>query len=283
MKKILICEIFGSTTGESGKIEGVLQAEGKFNGAQSIFIRSFGCNLRCAFDDFERNSTKELLTKVDSIKSLDDFPQLKTECDSLYSVLPQFSKLSSWVTVDELFENIKNRINPNKQIPHLVITGGESMLPKWLDFYAELIPLLIYKLNIEHITFETNGTQKLTEEFKKSIVDFSDYIHFSISPKLSNSGHSIQETLKTTFVKEYCLYSNDSWFKFVINKESDLIEINSFLNAYNTNIPVYLMPMGGTKKEYLGNESLVYDICSRYGFNFSSRAQVTCCDNKIGK
>jgi organic radical activating enzyme len=175
-------------------------------------------------------------------------------------------------------------MSDSKIKPHFVITGGEPLLPKWQLAYIELLEDLNYIFKITDFTFETNGTQKLIPEFKRFLRDCRGEINvsFSISPKLSNSGHKSIETLKPEAVMEYALLGSSSWFKYVVSKPEDIHEIEFFNRAYNTNLPVYLMPQGGTRDEYLQNEPMVYSLCAKHGYRFSPRLQVTAANNGIG-
>ena len=52
------------------------------------------------------------------------------------------------------------------------------------------------------MTFETNGTQKLTEPFKQWIKDIPEEIFFSVSPKLFTvSGEKTEKAIKPENVK----------------------------------------------------------------------------------
>jgi len=281
MKEIPIIEIFGGS-GKNGNGDNFcIQGEGKFAGVPSIFVRVFGCNLKCAFGDPSREEVNEVLAKSKIYDSLDELPILKTGCDTFYSIYPQFRRFSEMFDVEKLLNNLEERVSKNV---HLVITGGEPLLPGYQEFWAKLIPRLP-QIGIKKITFETNGTQKLTTEFKK-MLRYYQYntleVFFSISPKLSNSGHTSAETLKPEVIQEYVLLAENSWLKYVVSPLTDIKEIQFFNKAYNVNIPVYLMPQGGTKKEYLTNEPIVYTICCELGYHYSPRLQVSALDNKIG-
>ncbi|NDB05129.1 MAG: hypothetical protein EBX95_05145, partial [Acidimicrobiia bacterium] len=63
-------------------------------------------------------------------------------------------------------------------------------------------------VNLQEITFETNGTQELTDEFGDFLhkwVHFrrQDALTFSVSPKLSVSGEKWSEAIKPKIVAEY--------------------------------------------------------------------------------
>jgi 7-carboxy-7-deazaguanine synthase len=277
--KILITEIFGRNGDWS------LQGEGYFAGTPTIFIRTFGCNLRCSFGDPKNEETNLLRTKAGWITDLNNFPILKTGCDTSYSVYPEFLKFSKWYTPEQLYTEIEKSLVGATIKPHIAITGGEPMLPKWQKFWAEALPMIYDQFGISSFTFETNGTQFKTFEFQQMCGKANFDIHFSVSPKLSNSGHTSNETLFPERVREYTNWSRKSWFKYVVGNESDIHEILFFHKSYNIPqdlVPVFLMPQGGTRDEYLANEPMVYKLCSQYGFHFSPRLHVTGAGNGIG-
>ena len=76
------------------------------------------------------------------------------------------------LTSDAIAERIME-ILPYKrwEDEHLVITGGEPLLG-WQRAYPDLLNHLSMT-GLKEITFETNGTQKLTPEFKKYLQEWS--------------------------------------------------------------------------------------------------------------
>jgi organic radical activating enzyme len=279
MSKLRICEMFGNSN------QWAIQGEGMFAGVPSIFIRTFGCNLRCQFGDIGFKESNMLRMTACTYNSLEALPIAKTGCDTFYSIYPEFVHMTKEMTEEELLIELAHAIGGQHKIsPHLVITGGEPLLPKWQLFYSTFIPTVVRMLNITNITFETNGTQELIPEFKSMLRLARNWfkVSFSISPKLNNSGHSSIETLKPEVVKWYELLGQDSWFKFVISPSTDIGEVEFFMRAYKSQLPVYLMPQGGTRDEYLENEPYVYNLCCKYGYRFSPRLQVTAANNSVG-
>ncbi len=194
MSKIKIAELFYS-----------IQGEGRYMGVPSVFLRTFGCNFKCAGFGMPRG---ELSKEVESIseritefKVYEELPLVSTGCDSYASWDPRFKDLSPMLTSDAIAERIEEILPHNKwKDEHLVITGGEPLLG-WQRAYPDLLrhPKMA---GLKEITFETNGTQKLTEEFKEYLVewqmpnmDFAREVTFSVSAKLPCSGEKWEEAI----------------------------------------------------------------------------------------
>lgn len=287
-KTLNVVEIFG------GNAKWAIQGEGYFAGAPSTFIRTFGCNLFCKFGvtrdpELARSWENQLKNYIKHFpdSTLEELPLTRLCCDTYYSVFPEYSKFAKQYTVEQLTSYIyelRNGISPSQ---HLVFTGGEPLLPGCQQFYTQFIPMIEKECGIQHITFETNATQNLVPDFEDS--DFIPRISFSMSPKLSSAGYSIEQNCNPKAVQQYIDFARNhdgkAWFKFVVNKESDCEEIQKYISECglnNSEIPVFLMPEGGTKQQLEKNEQNVYMLCSKYGYYYSPRLQVSVMNNGIG-
>jgi len=165
MTKIKTSELFWS-----------IQGEGQYIGVPSIFLRTFGCNFTCSGFGLPRG---ELSSEPDKIaKALtqnityENLPLVSIGCDSYASWHPAFKNLSPMMSINEIITRMKDLL-PNGKFgrdKHLIITGGEPLLG-WQRAYPDLINSIVEnKMNLTHLTFETNGTQKLHKEF-------SDYLY----------------------------------------------------------------------------------------------------------
>jgi 7-carboxy-7-deazaguanine synthase len=171
---------------------------------------------------------------------------------------------------------------------HLIITGGEPLLG-WQRMYPDLIDEITNrKMNLTHMTFETNGTQFLSDDLYDWLYANSSYIQttFSVSAKLPCSGEKWEDAIRPDVVKQYTLIPrNKTYLKFVVATKQDIDDAIVATNEYKdhgVHCPVYLMPVGGTNETYELNERNVADFCRDNGFRFSPRIQVPLYKNAWG-
>jgi organic radical activating enzyme len=282
MEKIKISELFYS-----------IQGEGRYMGVPSVFLRTFGCNFKCAgFGMPKGESTTEvdpIAANVHLYKSYKDLPLVSTGCDSYASWHPAFKHLSDFYSPNEIVHNIM-KILPYKrwEDEHLVITGGEPLL-KWQNIYPELLDHPSME-RLKEITFETNGTQSLTSEFKKYLTDWAinkrgyDSLTFSVSAKLSCSGEERSIAIRPDVVREYEEVGY-TYLKFVIATEDDAEEALQTVEIYRAEGfegPIYLMPVGGVESVYTLNNRRVADLAMKNGLRYSDRLQVPLFKNEWG-
>jgi organic radical activating enzyme len=279
MSKIKIAELFYS-----------IQGEGRYMGVPSVFLRTFGCNFKCAGFGMPRG---ELSTEVETIanrisdfKKYEELPLVSTGCDSYASWDPRFKDLSPMLTSDAIAERIMEIIPHGEwKDEHLVITGGEPLLG-WQRAYPDLLnhPKMT---SLKEITFETNGTQKLTAEFKEYLRDWNDWnreLTFSVSAKLPCSGEAWEDAIRPEVVCEYEEVGT-AYLKFVIATEQDFadaIKATSEFRAAGFRGHVYLMPVGGVESVYALNNRAVADMAMRAGFRYSDRLQIPLFRNAWG-
>jgi organic radical activating enzyme len=286
MSKIKIAELFYS-----------IQGEGRYMGVPSVFLRTFGCNFKCAGFGMPRGEVSHEATDIaathsmiESFQTYEELPLVSTGCDSYASWMPEFKDLSPMLTSDAIAERIME-ILPYKrwEDEHLVITGGEPLLG-WQRAYPDLLNHLSMT-GLKEITFETNGTQKLTPEFKKYLQEWSQNppfvsreVTFSVSAKLSCSGEERHEAIKPDVVCEYQEVGN-TYLKLVIATEEDAEEALETLDIYRAEGftgHCYLMPVGGVESVYTLNNRRVAELAMKHGLRYSDRLQVPLFKNEWG-
>jgi organic radical activating enzyme len=231
----------------------------------------------------ERNKSAE---RVAEFKNYKDLPLVSTGCDSYASWASEFKHLSPMVEIDGIVDSIMGML-PHKEWrdEHLVITGGEPLLG-WQRAYPDLL-FHDKMVGLTEITFETNGTQHLTPEFKQALLDWNKVgreITFSVSPKLSVSGEKWSDAIKPEIVSEY-QEVDYVYLKFVVATEEDAQEAEQAVKEYRKmgfNGPVYLMPVGGTTEKYQLNTRRVAELAMHLGWRYSARLQCDLFKNQWG-
>jgi len=285
MSKIKVAELFYS-----------IQGEGRYMGVPSVFLRTFGCNFKCAGFGMARGELSTEVDKVaesiDNYKSYNELPLVSTGCDSYASWDPRFKHLSPVLETDSIVEAIVDSL-PHKEWrdEHLVITGGEPLLG-WQRSYIDLLshPKMAA---LKELTFETNGTQPLTQEFQdylrwkpNSWTHNRGYyaLTFSVSAKLGASGELREDAIKPEIVVDYERFGY-TYLKFVIATEADAeeaLEVTKIYRDAGFVGPVYLMPVGGVESVYSMNNRRVAELAMRHGLRYSDRLQVPLFKNEWG-
>lgn len=284
MSKLKVAEIFYS-----------LQGEGRYAGVPSVFLRTFGCNFECrgfALPKGEKTTEpEEIAQKIELYPTYEDLPLARGGCDSYASWHPSFKHLSPMMTVDEVVEKMHSLIPNNTWMQedghdiHLVITGGEPLLG-WQRAYPELLMQCV-KNGLTNITFETNGTQELTDEFGHWIdtaLSMNALVTFSISPKLTCSGEAWTDAIKPEVVTSYESVGN-AYLKFVVANMDDVAEVDKAVTEYRDagfTGPTYLMPVGGVEDVYNLNTRQVAELAMKKGYRYSPRLQVDIWRNAWG-
>lgn len=274
-----------------------LQGEGQYVGVPSIFLRTFGCNFRCKkfgipqdqeVGTFNPEVEAILKSGLDKYNEFKDLPLVTTGCDTYGSIYPEFKKFAKTEDVTQIVDKFKELLPEGKfgRDKHLIITGGEPLLG-WQRSYPDLINACI-AMGLTHLTFETNGTQALTDTFYDYLQKISEYVEitFSVSAKLPCSGEKWEDAIRPSIVKQYTTITNNrSYLKFVVSTEQDVIDAKRAeleYSSFGINIPVYLMPVGGVNSVYELNERQVADYCRDNGLRFSPRIQVELYRNAWG-
>lgn len=287
MSKIKVAELFYS-----------LQGEGQYLGTPSVFLRVFGCNFKCAGFGMPRGQLSEerLAINPEDYVNYDSLPLVHTGCDSYASWDPRFKHLSPMMEITEIVDKMQELLPAGKFGPdkHLILTGGEPLLG-WQKAYTELFEEIGKRdMNLTHITFETNGTQELKQGLKDWFVS-NDYfpwldITYSVSSKLPSSGEVFEEAIKPEIIKDYYEQSSLLYFKWVVSNQDDYEDVQRAIDTYTSvlgsnimsNIPIYLMPAGGTTMVYNDNEKWVAELAMKHGWRYTPRLQVQLWKNAWG-
>jgi 7-carboxy-7-deazaguanine synthase len=240
----------------------------------------------------------ELSTEVETIsfahsntpyKDYKDLPLVSTGCDSYASWHSDFKDLSPMLTTEAIADRICEIIPYGEwKDEHLVITGGEPLLG-WQRAYPDLLdhPKMA---GLKEITFETNGTQKLTPEFKQYLDTWTGLpkqrreITFSVSAKLPCSGEKWEEAILPEVVCEYEEVGT-AYLKFVIATENDFDDaVTAVIEFRKEGFKghVYLMPVGGVESVYALNNKNVALLAMKHGLRYSDRLQVPLFKNEWG-
>lgn len=192
-----------------------IQGEGTKTGELSVFIRLFGCNLRCSWCD-----TPYSINRKEAERALSP-----DEMSNLYRRFTPFA-LSQQVLAD--FPSIWR----------IVITGGEPTIH--LPLILELGGL--FHNAGRHITVETNGTIPPATE------DFQNVDLWSVSAKLEGSQIStVPADARIVDFGAWAKFVGFSQFKFVITEpDRDLAEVRQILvdNPLMRFSPIILTPNG---------------------------------------
>jgi 7-carboxy-7-deazaguanine synthase len=281
MSKIKVAELFYS-----------IQGEGRYMGVPSVFLRTFGCNFKCAGFGMPRGQLSEEANLVNpgQYSKYEELPLVSTGCDSYASWHPDFKDLSPMLTTDAIVDRIMEILPHGKwKDEHLVITGGEPLLG-WQRAYPDLLnhPRM---QKLKEITFETNGTQELDSKFKEYLINwqmpdikFTKEVTFSVSAKLPASGERWEDAIKPQIVCDYETVGT-TYLKFVVATEEDVADALKATEQYRNagfKGSIYLMPVGGVESVYALNNRNVALLAMKHGLRYSDRLQVPLFKNEWG-
>jgi len=209
-----------------------LQGEGVLTGVRSHFIRTSGCNLRCWF------------------------------CDTPYASWQPEQKFAS---VDELVHGALQA-----ECKHVVITGGEPMLP------LRIVELVRRLRDVGlHVTIETAGT--IHRELAADLM--------SISPKLRGSGpRDISDRWsdrheatrwRPSVIARLIESAIDYQLKFVVDGEQDFDECCRAVDQLSVDAAhVWVMPQGIDVAGLDAKREWLLPLVNAAGFRYCDRMHV---------
>jgi organic radical activating enzyme len=281
MSKIKVSELFYS-----------IQGEGRYMGVPSVFLRTYGCNFTCQGFGMPQgelsNEADKIAERAVEFAEYKSLPLVSTGCDSYASWHPAFKDLSPMIEVDGLAKNIVATLPYMEwRDEHLVITGGEPLLG-WQRAYPDLLDQPCME-SLKEITFETNGTMRLTSAFKNYLRIWTTEnpereITFSVSAKLPASGEPWKDAIKPKVVCDYETVGT-AYLKFVVATEQDIkdaLKATEEFRAEGFKGHVYLMPVGGVESVYALNNKTVAIAAMKHGLRYSDRLQVPLFKNEWG-
>jgi len=230
-------QIFATLQGE-----GLFPEEGGTAGLPAIFLRLHFCNLACSWCD----------TKYTWDKTRAEFWQ-ESENWTIEETAQKLSNLWDQTEWEAKF----GKTGPKR----LVVTGGEPLLQQ--DKIAQLIKILPGW----SIEIETNGTVPPSDALLSCQINSS--------PKLSNSGNLKVLRYKPDVLKRINNWPN-SWFKFVVQDETDLTEVEEIVKACKlSKDKVLIMPEGYTLDDVKKHAALVAKAVIKHGWRIGRRNQLT--------
>ena len=294
-KKYYYSEIFHS-----------IQGEGHYTGVPTAWLRFFLCNLQCnGFGQINPTdpSTYELPFEefdTSTVSRVEDLPVWDKGCDSSYTWSKKFKHLMGQKTAVELanqiVDTIKTDSNPDGlflhplsgQHQHLCFTGGEPLMKHAQEAVVGILKELKKQKNLPgSITFETNGTQELTDDFVKYMTAIDPEIFFSISPKLwTVAGEKASKAIRPQNIVEYLSVSPHGQLKFVVgNRDEQWTEMESVITQFRdvgVDLPVWVMPVGAREEEQNATAGDVARRAFQRGYNVAARVHVHLFGNAIG-
>ena len=283
-----------------------IQGEGQYTGVPTAWIRFFLCNLQCngfgqidptdpdsyelPFEDFD----------VSSVKRVEDLPVWDKGCDSSYTWAKKFKGLMGYETptvlANKITDILRTKENPNglflhpvsKQQQHLCFTGGEPLMVLTQNAIIGIYKEFEKQNNVPvSMTFETNGTQKLKQEFIDWASSINSEIFFSVSPKLwTVSGEKKEKAIKPEVVSDYYNLSKSGQLKFVVGDNDDQWnEMESIIKEFRdagVHYPVWVMPVGAREEEQTATAGKVAQRAFKRGYNVAARVHVYLFGNAIG-
>ena len=295
-KEYLYSEIFDS-----------IQGEGTYTGVHTLWLRFFMCNLQCnGFGQIDPTNPETyelpfLDYDLSKVKRLEDLPVWDKGCDSSYTWSKKYKHLMNKGTPTEMAQRImdiaKTESNPDglfkhpisKQKSDMCFTGGE---PLTANGQTASINILKYFNNIinfpRSVTYETNGTRKINNDFIEFWKSNNYYeLFFSVSPKLwTVAGEKREKAIQPEIVGTYYNLSTKGHFKFVLgSKQEQWDEMEEVLQLYRDigiDYPVYIMPVGAREEEQVESAGKIAEMAFKRGYNVSARVHVYLFGNAIG-
>jgi organic radical activating enzyme len=237
-----------------------IQGEGVTAGKPSLFLRFSGCNFMCGGFKAKLLEQKkatwycdtESVWKAGRDLSVDEF---------MAGIFIQYPALMHWIA---------------DRKANIILTGGEPTLPHNMDAIREVQDWFARFDISPYYEVETNAS---------ILVPFNErFDQVNASPKLGNSGMPKRIRQNPEVINALKNHPN-AWFKFVVNTDEDIKEIETEWVG-ELGVPedrIILMP-GVDKIDELAETSLyAAERAIERGWKFSSRLQILCWNVTTGK
>lgn len=278
-----------------------VQGEGPLTGRPQIWIRVAKCNFQCMKfnnpDNVDTTTNEGLGFNPADYKSLDQIPEIRVGCDSIYSWDERFRHMWTDWTTDELAVAVRlltptnSWITPRGQEIGLTITGGEPTLRM-----KAIAPMLDHPAfdDLKTLTFETNCSVPLKLSHMDQLSQWSKRVPgrrvvWSNSPKLSISGEKWEDAIRPEIAfMQNRVFNSYQYFKFVCEptpESFDEVEkaMKEYYNAGISNkTEIWIMPVGATLEQQHEVDYKVAQMCLDRGYNVSFRAHIYAFGNKVG-
>ena len=228
-----------------------LQGEGKTMGIPAIFLRLSGCNLICGGKGAEKdgalhNGATWICDTIDVWMQGQSYP---------------FDELIA--SMNASFQFVKRL----EKGAHLVITGGEPLLQQ-----QRIIHFLTY-LEQNHgicpiVEIETNATIE-------PLAALDARVHYwNCSPKLSNSGMSLQARWKQQVI-DWFGNNPKTMFKFVLAAKYEFEEIDEMIRSKQIDASkIVLMPAADSIEQLLERNKMIAQLCIDQQLRMCTRLHV---------
>lgn len=236
-----------------------IQGEGVTAGKPSLFLRFSGCNFMCGGFKAKLVEQKKATWYCDT-ESVWKAGKDYSVDELMLEIFTQYPNLLEWI---------------GTQKANIILTGGEPTLPHNIEAIKAVQAWFSDRGMEPYYEVETNAS---------IIVPFQELFHqINSSPKLGNSGmprrlRQNQEVIN--LLKEH----SNAWFKFVVNTDADIQEIEQEW-VKDMGVPedrIILMP-GVDKLEDLQRTSFfAAEEAIKRGWKFSSRLQISIWDQTTG-
>jgi 7-carboxy-7-deazaguanine synthase len=227
------------------------QGEGPWAGRVCHFLRLSRCNQHCSWCDtpytWAHTATKAELH--DSKKMYD-----LRENETMWSIEQALGVLQA--------NNVK----------FLVISGGEPLLQK-----GPLEDLIDGTDGDLVVQFETAGTLPPLDGW-----DWTDGIHYVVSPKLENSGNALTLRYQPKVLSQF--NAKRANFKFVVQEPEDLVEVSKIQKDIGIDLErMWIMPEGTSVEKVVATARKLADPAIDYGYNLSMRNHILLWDDERGR